>query len=149
TNAQSDPLVFTINKADPHITVTPYSVNYDGNAHTAAGSATGVLGETLSGLDLSGTTHINAGNYSDTWTFTDLTGNYQNDGGTVSDTIAKIEPTFRGADLEGGTYNGQPFPFIVTATGVTGAPVSGNFSFTYYFPASPTAPTNAGDYLVK
>jgi len=52
----------------------------------------GCQGETLSGLDLSGTTHTNAGAYTDPWTFTDVTGNYNNDSATVADTIAKADP---------------------------------------------------------
>ena len=52
-----------IAKANATIVVTPYSVTYDGNPHTATGTATGVNGESLSGLDLSGTTHTNAGTY--------------------------------------------------------------------------------------
>jgi len=40
--------------------------------HTAAGTATGVKSEALAGLDLSGTTHTNAGTTTDTWTFTDV-----------------------------------------------------------------------------
>src|SRR5204862_313073 len=72
----------------------PYSVTYDGAAHTATGTATGVLGETLSGLSLSGTTHTNAGSYaSDPWTFTDSTGNYNNASGTVNDEIATANAT--------------------------------------------------------
>src|SRR5262249_49266470 len=58
-----------VSKARALITVTPYSVPYDGNAHTATGSAIGVFGEALSGLDLSGTTHTGAGIYSDRWSF--------------------------------------------------------------------------------
>ena len=67
----------SITAATATISVTPYSVTYDGNAHTATGTATGVGGESLSGLNLSGTTHTNAGTYTgDAWTFTDTTGNY-------------------------------------------------------------------------
>ena len=40
-------------------------VTYDAAPHTATGTATGVLGENLSGLDLSGTTHTNAGQLPD------------------------------------------------------------------------------------
>ena len=47
----------SITKAKPSVTVSGYSVSYDGNAHTATGAATGVKGETLSGLDLSATAH--------------------------------------------------------------------------------------------
>ena len=69
--------------------VTPYDVIYDGNPHTATGTATGVKSESLSGLDLSGTTRTNASFYVDSWTFTDATGNYKTAGGTVSDTITQ------------------------------------------------------------
>jgi hypothetical protein len=79
---------FTISRANPTIAVTPYSVTFDGQAHTATSTATGVNGEDLrAGLDLSSTTHTSAGSYSDTWTYTDSTGNYNNAGGTVSDSI--------------------------------------------------------------
>ena len=80
---------FTITKANATISVTPYSVTYDGGTHTTAGSATGVLGESLTGLDLSGTTHTNAGTTTDTWIFTDSTGNYNNATNTVSDQISQ------------------------------------------------------------
>ncbi len=57
-------------KANAAISVTPYSVTYDANAHTATGSAIGAAGENLNSLlNLSGTTHTAAGSYSDTWTF--------------------------------------------------------------------------------
>jgi len=92
-NNQSRSVAIVINKADATIHVTPYSVTYDANAHTATGSVTGVLGESLAGLDLSGTTHTNASNYTDTWMFTDVTGNYNNDSGTVNDVIGKANAT--------------------------------------------------------
>lgn len=77
-----------ITKATPVISVTGYTVVYDGVAHTATGTATGVGGEILSGLDLSGTTHTNVGTYNhDSWTFTDTTGNYFNAAGNVVDVI--------------------------------------------------------------
>ncbi len=75
-NDTSGTVTDTISKADPICTVTPYSVTYNGSAHTATGSCKGVIGETLSGLDLSATTHTAAGTYSnDSWKFTDSTGN--------------------------------------------------------------------------
>jgi YVTN family beta-propeller protein len=79
----------SIGKANANITVTPYSLTYNGNPHTATGTATGVKGESLSGLNLSGTTHTTAGVYNDTWTFTDVTGSYNNANGTVTDTISQ------------------------------------------------------------
>ena len=89
----SDTASITIAKANATITVTPYSVTYDANPHTATGTAKGVGGVALSGLSLSGTMHTNAGTYAgDSWNFTDLTGNYNNASGTVSDSIAKATP---------------------------------------------------------
>jgi hypothetical protein len=88
-NNQSGDVAIVINKADATVTVTPYYVTYDGNPHTATGTAIGGGGVVLSRLDLSGTTHTNAGTYIDTWTFTDLTGNYNNASGTVTDVIGK------------------------------------------------------------
>ena len=77
----NDDDTFTIDKADADCAVTGYSVTYDGTANTATGTCTGVLDEVLTGLDLSGTTHTDAGTYTDTWTFTDVTGNYNDQGG--------------------------------------------------------------------
>ncbi|HJT82802.1 MAG TPA: Ig-like domain-containing protein, partial [Chthoniobacterales bacterium] len=77
----------SIAKADAHITVNGYNVDYSASPHSATGSATGANNESLGGLDLSGTTHTNAGNYSDTWTFTDVTGNYNDASGPVNNVI--------------------------------------------------------------
>src|SRR6266705_1408168 len=65
----------TINKANATFTVTPYTVPYDGSAHTTGvSSITGVNGETEAtvGTDnVSNTTNTNASTYSsDTWSFT-------------------------------------------------------------------------------
>ena len=101
------PQTFSIAKANATINVTPYSVTYDGNAHTATGTAKGVNNEDLSGLDVSGTTHTNAGTYgSDPWTFTDTTGNYNDASGTISDSIAKANATAT-AGSGSGSYNGS------------------------------------------
>ena len=84
----------TVTPANATITVTPYSVSYDGITYTATGTATGVGGVSLSGLTVSGTAHTNAGNYfSDGWTFHDVTGNYQDATGSVNDSIAKATAT--------------------------------------------------------
>ncbi|MEJ0001766.1 MAG: MBG domain-containing protein [bacterium] len=89
--AQSGDVAITIAKADADISIDGYDVTYDGNPHTATGTATGVNAEVLTGLDLSTTTHTAASTYNDTWTFTDATGNYNDASGNVSDAIsAKI-----------------------------------------------------------
>jgi MBG domain (YGX type)/Kelch motif len=88
----------TINKADAVVVVTPYTVNYDGQPHTATvTSITGVNGETgatVGTVDVSNTTHTNAGTYAtDTWSFTG-TANYNNIAATtITDTINQANLT--------------------------------------------------------
>src|SRR5438046_4594726 len=109
-----------IDKATAAIVVTPYHVTYDGNAHTATGTATGVASVDLSAsLTLTGTTHTSAGDYpSDGWSFAGGT-NYKDASGTVHDIIDKADPV---VVATGGTftYDGNPHPGSGTATGVKG-----------------------------
>ncbi len=137
-----------IQKANPTVTVTGYSVTYDRNPHTASGTAKGVLSEALAGLDLSGTTHTNAGPYTntsagsyiDSWTFTDSTGNYNNATGTVTDTIAKASPTVTVTGYSV-PYDAQPHTVTnATVTGVGGEVPNGVFGL------AGTTHTNAGNY---
>jgi hypothetical protein len=96
-------------RAEAVCLVTPYVVEYDRKSHTATGICTGVLGEELTGLDLTGTAHTALGSYpGDPWTFSNATGNYNDVSGSVKDeiTIRTITVT---ADAK---YkdNGQPDP---------------------------------------
>ena len=99
----------TINKADATVVVTPYTVTYDGQAHTATGTATGVEStpaDLSSLLHLGGTTHTNAGDYpTDAWTF-DGNGNYNATSGTVHDKIDKANATIHVTPYTV-TYDGQ------------------------------------------
>src|SRR5690606_39393448 len=80
---ESGTAAIVINKAAATIVVNGYEGTYDGAAHGASGSATGVNGETLAGLDL-GASFTNAPGGTANWTFTDETGNYSDDSGTTS-----------------------------------------------------------------
>jgi Bacterial Ig-like domain (group 3)/MBG domain (YGX type)/Domain of unknown function (DUF4214)/Right handed beta helix region len=87
----------TIGKANATVVVTPYSVPYDGSAHTATiTSITGVNGETGAtvGSVTLNTTHTNAGTYaSDSWSFAGAA-NYNDIASTaITDTIAKVDAT--------------------------------------------------------
>jgi len=134
----------TILKATANITVTPYNVTYDGNPHTATGTATGV-GVTPANLgadlNLGGTTHTNAGTYStDSWSFTDPTGNYNNVASTtIADIILKATANITVTPYNV-TYNGNPQTATGTATGV------GSVSLTAELNLSGTTHTNAGTY---
>jgi hypothetical protein len=137
-----------ITKADADCSVTGYNVTYDADSHTATGSCLGVEGETLSGLDLSATTHTNAGTYTaDPWTFTDATGNYNDSNGSVDDVIEKATSTTTVTCTSGPfVYNGAAHePCSVTVTGAGGlnltpAPVytnntdAGTATASYTFP---------------
>jgi hypothetical protein len=119
-DGSSDSKNFEITKANATISVTPYSVTYDGNSHTATGTATGVNGESLIGLGLSGTTHTNAGTYNgDVWTFTDVTGNYNNTSGTVDDSISQATANIT-VNGYSGVYDGNAHGATGSATGVNG-----------------------------
>jgi hypothetical protein len=129
-----------------------YTVTYDGNPHTAAITATGVLGANLNAdLILGGTTHTHAGVYHDTWSFTDPTLQYFNSGptaitdtinpatGTVTITAGTLTQTYTGAPLPV-SYTAGPGPQAVTVT-YTGT------GGTLYGPST-TAPSAVGTYTV-
>ena len=120
---------------------------YDSQPHTAAiTSITGANGETgaaVGTVDVSNTTHTNAGTYtSDAWSFTGAA-NYQNIAATtITDTINKATATVVVAPYTV-TYDGQPHTAGITSiTGVngeTGATVG-------TVDVSNTTHTNAGIY---
>jgi hypothetical protein len=133
--------------------VTPYTVTYDTNPHTATGTATGVGGASLrNDLNLSGTTHINAGTYNgDAWSFTDPTGNYRSASGTVHDVINQPTPT--------PTPTPTPHPVIIGEQSLfsrktnkkgrpVGKPVLAGFEFEFSSPLNPASATNSANYQV-
>src|SRR5262249_30224624 len=81
--------------AAPVAQLTGYNPTYDGNSHTATGSATDVHGNALPASDfrLTATTHTTAGSYTDAWSFHDPSGNYLDASGTVSDSISPASST--------------------------------------------------------
>ncbi|HXR96589.1 MAG TPA: MBG domain-containing protein [Terriglobales bacterium] len=138
-NNANDSVSDTISKANATVTVTPYSVTYDGTAHTASGTVTGAGGAALTGLDLSATTHTNAGSYgTDGWIFTDSTGNYNNSTGSVSDSIAKANATVTVTPYSV-TYDAAAHTATGSVTGVAGITLTG-------LSLSATTHTNAGSY---
>ena len=72
------------------VMVTPYRVTYDGNAHTATGTATGVKAKRSRRPEPERYDAHQRRHYpGDAWIFTDSTGNYNNAHRHVSDSIAK------------------------------------------------------------
>jgi hypothetical protein len=117
-------------------------VSYNGNPHTATGSATGVEMPTpadlTSLLHLAGTTHTNAGTYADTWTF-DGNGNYNSATGTVTDQIDKATAVIFVASYNV-TYDAMAHTATGSAKGVNNEDLSG-------LVLTGTTHTSAGDFL--
>ncbi len=115
-HSTSSNITQTVNKANA--VVTGYSGVYDAAAHGF--SAVGVLGESLSGLVMSVPTHTDAGIYLDTFTFTDVTGNYHNVvNGSVISNIAKADAVVT-VDGYTGVYDGVAHGATGTVVGVLG-----------------------------
>ena len=113
----------SITPATAVVTVTGYSVTYDGNQHEAMVVATGVGTDAdLSGsVDLSGTAHTDAGNYAtDPWSFSNP--NYVSQSGTVSDSIGQATATISVG--YSGVYDSYAHGLSGTATGVGGITLS-------------------------
>ena len=144
-NASKD-VTINVNKADAVITVTPYHVTYDGNAHTATGSAHGVESpspvDLTSLLHLSGTTHTDAGDYAtDSWTF-DGNANYKAAGGTVHDAIEQADAIITVTAYHV-TYDGNSHTATGSAHGVA-SPTP--MDLTSLLHLGGTTHTSAGDY---
>ena len=136
SGAVSAPYAFVINQASAIIVIKAYDVTYDGKAHTATGTAIGVRGETLSGLNLSGTTHTTAGTYTDTWAFVDPSGNYKSVTGTISDEIDPVLLTIT-ADNQTHQYSDPNPTLTYTITGF----VNGETSLTSDVKGAPVIAT--------
>ncbi|MCA1683581.1 MAG: hypothetical protein LC708_00390, partial [Actinobacteria bacterium] len=110
-----------ISKANATIVVNGYNVTFDGDSHTARGSATGVGGADLAALlRLGNTTHMNAGSWTDTWTF-DGNNNYMAANGTVEDKITAASSEVNVDCPESRTYTGSDIePCTATVTGAGG-----------------------------
>jgi hypothetical protein len=137
-----------IGKANATVVVTAYSVTYDGMSHTATVvSITGVNGETgatVGTVDVSNTTHTNAGTYAaDYWFFTG-TANYNNIGNTtITDQIDQAIATVT-ADNKSKTY-GQVNPVL---TAVVVGEVAGGDAINYTLATSATQFSNVGPYAI-
>lgn len=149
--ATSAPFPFTLSKANAIISVTSYSIIYNGLAQTSSGSAIGVSGESLAGLNFTATTHTNAGTYNnDPWTFTDVTGNYNNASGTVNNIISKKALTIT-ASNKTKTFDGLVFSaFTVDYDGFILGQNQANLGGTLSFSGSAVTAINVGSgYVIQ
>jgi hypothetical protein len=158
--ATSNAKTLTVNKATAIVVVTPYHATYDCNPHTAeVTSITGKYGETgaiVGTVNVSNTTHTDAGTYSsDTWSFTG-TANYNDipagPATTITDSIAKA-PSSSVVTVSNTVYNCSPQGGTAVVTGVCGLnqslPVKYIGRNTTVYGPSNTAPTDAGAYTAQ
>ena len=144
-NSASGTMIDTITPATTPITGWGYNIAYDGQAHTlgVGGSpndgelyGVNVLPIPSAYLVVTGTTHTNAGTYTDTWTSSDP--NYTQQSGTVTDVIYQayanvvVQPYTT-------TYNGLAQSAVGTVTGVNGVLPSSDLVLS-------TTNINAGTY---
>src|SRR4029079_9319544 len=95
-NNQSGTVDDFIGKGNATVVVTAYSVTFDANPHTATYTITGVGTDTTaagSSINVSATTHTDAGTYNgDAWSFSGGN-NYNDQNGAVDDVIGKANAT--------------------------------------------------------
>ena len=146
--SQSGTVTDSIGQANAHASVTATAgLVYNGAPQTtAAGTATDVSGAGLPGSDftLTGTVHTNAGTYvADAWSFSDPSGNYASQSGTVTDSIGQANAHASVTATAGLVYNGSAQTTATgTATNVSGATLPGSD-----FTLTGTVHTNAGTYV--
>jgi hypothetical protein len=149
-----------VNAISAGITVTPYSVQYDTSPHTATVTA---IADTSLVVDLSNTTHTNAGDYpNDSWSFAG-TNNYLPASGTVHDSIIQAPVTLTAVN-QTVTYGNAPATTAPDAGSVSGiispdavpplvisisGPLSGSGNYTFgSHTITPSAPGLSSNYKV-
>jgi hypothetical protein len=124
--SQSGTVEIVINKANATISVQGFEGVYDGTAKGATGSATGIGGVTLAGLDL-GQSFTNVPGGTANWSFTDETGNYNDASGSVAIVINKADATVSVSGTTA-TYDGTAHGATGSARGVNGEDLSAGLS---------------------
>ncbi len=118
----SGSVAITISQASANISVKGYSSVYDGNAHGATGTATGVKGEDLSSLLNLGATFIDVPGGTASWSFAGNT-DYKPASGSVAITISQADATINVSGYSG-VYDGNAHGATGSATGVKGEDLS-------------------------
>ena len=120
SSPSTDSKNFTITKADATINVVGWTGTYDGAAHGASGTATGVGGVDLSGSLNLGATFTDVPGGTANWNFSNL--NYNDASGSVQIVINQAPSTTVVTVAGGATfpYDGNAHPATVSVTGVGG-----------------------------
>jgi hypothetical protein len=146
----SETISNSIAQATANIVVTPYNSPFDGNAHTATGTASGIGSVNLYiGLTLTGTTHTSAGVYlNDPWSFHDVAGNYADASGTVNNAIGSA-PAVTTSPMNTTVTAGVTASFTVVGTGAPAPTIQWQVSTNSGSTWSNIADATAGTYSVS
>lgn len=139
-NSKSGDVDIVINKANATINLDGYTGVYDGNAHGASGTATGVKDEDLSGLLHLGGSFTDAPGGQANWTFDGNT-NYNADSGSVAIVINKADADIK-VNGYTGIYDGDAHGATGTATGVKGESLNSLLHFGDSFTKVPGGTAN-------
>ena len=134
--SQSGTVTDTIAKANPGIGAASGTVVYNGSPQNFYGSIWALVG--LSNVVFNDT-HTNVGTYTDSWTFTDTTGNYNNASGAMVDQTTPATVFSVGVQPYNTFYNAVSHTAIGAAIGVNGVMVTG-------LSLGGTTHTNVGTY---
>jgi len=114
-NGSTDSKTFTIAQATADCSsIVGYSGVYDGSAHGATGTCTGVGGATLNGLNL-GSSFKNVPGGTANWTFTDGTGNYNSTSGSATIDISAKTLTVSAQGINK-VYDGNTNATVILST---------------------------------
>ncbi len=129
-----------INKADATIDVSGVTVTYDGTAHGATGTATGIDGSDLTSLLNFGEAFTNVPGGTANWSFAGDT-NHSPANGSVAIVINKADATI---DVSGVTvtYDGTAHGATGTATGIDGSDLTSLLNFGEAFTNVPGGTAN-------
>ena len=116
-------MAITVAQAKANITVNGYAGVYDGNAHGASGSVTGVQGEDLSGLLNLGASFTDVPGGTANWTFAGNT-DYLSASGSVGIVISQAKANNITVNGYSGVYDGNAHGATGSATGVNGEDLS-------------------------
>ena len=136
----------TITRIAPTVTVNDTTVIYNGQPQAATGSVTGIGGAVIGSPAFTYAPNdppVDAGAYAVTGSFAGNT-NYTEASGAGTLTIGAATPTVTVVDVSA-TYDGTPHPATAAVSGVNGE-AAGVATLTY--DGDPTAPINAGAYVV-
>ncbi len=122
-NSATNTVAIVISKASAVIVVDGYTGVYDGDAHSATGTATGVKGEDLSSLLNLGASFTDVPGGTADWSFAGNV-NYKYDNGVVSIVISKADASITVHGYTG-VYDGNPHGATGQAKGVKGENLSG------------------------